>query len=100
MFSSPNSSSSNEAGVAVDLGRLRDVVCNVAVVLGTGTISVRDCLSLQGGSLIPLQQMAGSDLQVLVNGVPVALGEVVIVDDSTAIRLTEILSPPSAAAAR
>jgi len=97
MFSSPNSSSSNDGSVAVDLGRLGDVVCRVEVVLGTGTISVRHCLALEPGSTISLKQIAGSDLQVLVNGVPVALGEVVIVEDSTAIRLTDILPPPSAA---
>ena len=95
MFSSPSSLSSSDEGIAVDLGRLRDVVCRVEVILGTGTISVRHCLSLKDGSIIPLEQIAGSDLQVTVNGVPVALGEVVIVDDSTAIRLTEILPPPS-----
>jgi flagellar motor switch protein FliN/FliY len=100
MFSSPSSSSSNEPGVAVDLGRLRDVICRVEVVLGTGTIAVRHCLSMQPGSLIPLRQVAGTDLQVFVNGVMIALGEVVIVEDSTAIRLTEILPPPSAAPAR
>jgi len=100
MFSSPSSSSSSETSVAVDLGRLRDVVCRVEVVLGTGTISVRSCLSLKTGSVIALQQPAGSDLLVMVNSVPVGLGEVVIVDDSTAIRLTEILPPPSAAGGR
>ena len=68
MFSSPSSSSSSENSVAVDLGRLRDVVCRVEVVLGTGTISVRHCLSLKDGSIIPLEQIAGSDLQVKVNG--------------------------------
>ncbi len=97
MFSSQSSSSSSETSVAVDLGRLGDVVCRVEVALGTGTISVRHCLALERGSTIALRQVAGSDLQVMVNGVPVALGEVVIVDDSTAIRLTDILPPPSAA---
>jgi flagellar motor switch protein FliN/FliY len=100
MFSSPSSSSSSETNMAVDLGRLRDVVCNVDVVLGTGSITVRQCLALKDGSIIALEQSAGSDLQVVVNGIPIALGEVVIVEDSTAIRLTEILPPPSAAAAR
>ena len=100
MFSSPSSSSSSENSVAVDLGRLRDVVCRVEVVLGTGRISVRHCLSLKDGSIMPLEQIAGSDLQVKVNGVPVALGEVVIVDDSTAIRLTDILPPPSTTTGR
>jgi flagellar motor switch protein FliN/FliY len=46
--------------------------------------------------VIRLSQPAGSDLQIFVNGIAIARGEVVIVDDTTSIRLTEILSPPSA----
>jgi flagellar motor switch protein FliN/FliY len=84
----------------VDHGRLGDEVCRVEVVLGTGSISVRRCLALEDGSVIRLEQVAGSDLQVAINGVPVARGEVVIVEDSTAIRLTDILPPPSGAHGR
>jgi flagellar motor switch protein FliN/FliY len=47
-------------------------------------------------SIIRLEQSAGNDMQVVVNGVLVAHGEVVIIDDSTAVRLTEIAPPPSA----
>jgi flagellar motor switch/type III secretory pathway protein FliN len=39
--------------------------------------------------------MAGSDLHVRINGVLIAHGEVAIVDDSTNIRLTSIVPPPS-----
>jgi flagellar motor switch protein FliN/FliY len=67
-----------------------DVRCPVSVVLGTGTISVRQCLALERHSVVKLAQPAGEDLRVLVDGVAVARGEVVIVDDSAAIRLTEI----------
>lgn len=97
MSSSPSSSSSSDRGGVADLGRLRDVACRVDVVLGTATVSVRDCLALRPNRVIRLNQIAGADLQVLVNGVPIALGEVVIVGDSTAVRLTDILAPPSAA---
>jgi flagellar motor switch protein FliN/FliY len=96
MSSSPNSSSSSDY-----LSRyegLHDVTCQVEVVLGTGMISVRECLLLQRMSVIRLKQSAGEDLQVVINGVPLASGEVVIVDDSTSIRVTEILPPPSAEA--
>jgi len=79
-----------------DLQPLNDVSCSVDVWLGTATISVRDCLHMKRHSIIRLQQSAGSDMQVAVNGVPIANGEVVIVDDSTAIRLTEVVAPPSA----
>ena len=75
---------------------LSDVTCEVAVVLGTGRMSVRECLYLKPKTVIPLEQTAGSDLHVRINGVLIAHGEVAIVDDSTNVRLTAILPPPSA----
>jgi flagellar motor switch protein FliN/FliY len=90
------SSSSNSLFSSEELTPLSDVACNVDVWLGSATISVRDCLHMKRHSIIRLDQSAGSDMQVVVNGVPVANGEVVIIDDSTAVRLTEIVAPPSA----
>ncbi len=92
MFSSPTSSSSSEAadaGASPFTG-LGDIVCDVWVLLGTGTISVRRCLALQRHSVVRLHQSAGEDLQLMVNGSLVAKGEVVIVEDSTALRVTDI----------
>ena len=91
MSSSPNSSSSSDAPLAA----LHDVTCGVEIVLGSSTFSVRDCLALKANTLIRLHEFAGADMQVVVNGVPLAMGEVVIIDDSTAIRVTDILPPPS-----
>jgi flagellar motor switch protein FliN/FliY len=88
MSSSPNSSSSSER--APEFRPFYDVVCNIDIVLGTGSMSVREVLQLRKHSVVRLAQSAGADLQVLVNGVAVANGEVVIVDDSTSIRITEI----------
>jgi flagellar motor switch protein FliN/FliY len=96
MSSSQNSSSSSDASAfALALAPLHDVVCTVDVVLGETQMSVGDCLRLEPETTIRLTNSAGGDLTVLVNGIPVAHGEVVIVDDSTAIRVTELLSPPS-----
>jgi flagellar motor switch protein FliN/FliY len=92
MSSSPNSSSSSDATA---LGALHDVTCGVDIVLGSAAFSVRDCLSLKPNALIRLHEFAGADMQVVVNGVAIAMGEVVIIDDSTAIRITDILPPPS-----
>jgi flagellar motor switch protein FliN/FliY len=93
MFSSPISSSSSE-GAADSTGTpfagLSDIACDIWVLLGTGSISVRRCLALQRHSVVRLHQSAGEDLQVLVNGSLVAKGEVVIVEDSTALRVTDI----------
>jgi flagellar motor switch protein FliN/FliY len=92
MSSSPNSSSSSEASA---LAALHDVTCSVDIVLGSSAFSVRDCLALKPNTLIRLHEFAGADMQVVVNGIALAMGEVVIVDDSTAIRVTDILPPPS-----
>jgi len=58
-------------------------------------MSVRECLGLQRDAVIKLTKIAGGDMQVVVNGIVVAYGEVVIVDESTAIRVTELVAPPS-----
>lgn len=67
-----------------------DVRLPIEVILGTATLSVRGCLSLERNSVVMLAQAAGADLQVASNGIILARGEVVIVEDSTAIRVTEI----------
>jgi flagellar motor switch protein FliN len=94
LISSSSSSGSTEA-LRHPFVELTDVVCGVAVVLGVGTVTVRRCLGLQRHSVLRLEQSAGEDLQVQVNGVTIAKGEVVIVEDSTAIRVTEIPQPMS-----
>jgi len=70
-------------------------VCTVDVVLGGVSMSVRECLRLQPDSIVPLVQSAGEDMHVVVNGITVARGEVMVVEDSTAVRVTEIMPPPS-----
>jgi flagellar motor switch protein FliN len=71
-----------------------DVKCRVEVVLGTASLSVRNCLRLERQSIVRLHQSAGSDLEVRVQGVTVATGEVVILDDNTALRISRV-SPPA-----
>jgi flagellar motor switch protein FliN/FliY len=75
-------------------GPMLDVRCPVAVMLGVGTITVGECLALGVNTVLALRQSAGEDLSLTVNGVPLARGEVVIVEDSAALRVTEILPPP------
>ena len=77
------------------LAPLHDVACRVDVVLGSASLSVRQCLGLERDSLIRLVQSAGNDMQVVINGIAIAQGEVVIIDNSTAVRITDILAPPS-----
>jgi flagellar motor switch protein FliN/FliY len=94
MSSFPTSSSSSEAApLSASLGPMLDVQCTVDFVIGTGVLKVRDCLRLDRNSVVRLTQSAGSDLEIRVHGIPIAHGEVVIVDDDTALRVSRISAP-------
>jgi flagellar motor switch protein FliN len=92
--SSPSSSSSSSPSPVQVFQRLLDVRVPATVLLGTGTITVRQCLALDRNSLVELTQAAGEDLLLDVNGVHLARGEVVVVEDVAALRITEISAPP------
>lgn len=83
-------SSSSPSTVSAAFAPLLDVRLPVEVILGTTTLTVRACLSLERNGIVRLGQSAGADLQIAANGIVLARGEVVIVEDSTAIRVTEI----------
>ncbi len=70
---------------------LGDVELDVTVELGRVRKRVRDVLSLQVGSVVELNQVAGSPVDVLVNSTLVARGEVVVVGDELGVRITEIV---------
>ena len=78
---------------------LMDVTCRVDVVLGTCAVKVRDCLALARGSVVPLTQAAGADLELRAQGILLAQGEVVVLDDRTSLRISRILPPTGAEAA-
>jgi flagellar motor switch protein FliN/FliY len=97
MSSSPSSSSSSELPPPAEgpLAWVLDVPCPVEFVLGTATVKVRECVDFGVDTVLRLTQTAGSDLQVRVGGVPIASGEIVIVDENLAMRLSRILPPGS-----
>ena len=101
MSSSTSSSSSSELVAssldesATPFAVLLDVRVPINVVLGTGSISVRECLGLAPRSVVRLKQAAGEDVLLMAGDVSLARAEVVIVEDSTAVRLTEILKAVS-----
>ncbi len=78
---------------ASQLTRLRDVQLSVTVELGRTSMSVSDVLSLEIGSVVELDRAAGAPIDVRVNGTLLARGEVVVVDDEYAIRVTEMIDP-------
>ena len=97
--SQTSSSSSSPPESGRGFGHMHDVRCGVDFVIGTATLSVRDCLHLALQSVVRLDQSAGADLDLLVHGIAVAHGEVVIVDDNTMLRVSRIVAPAGVEAA-
>lgn len=93
MSSSPTSSSSSEAAADLPFAPMLDVQCHVDFVIGSTRMTVRDCLTLAKHSVVRLAQTAGADFDLRVHGVPVAQGEVAVVDDNATVRITKIVVP-------
>ena len=70
---------------------LSDVAMGVTVELGRARMTVGEILGLTIGSVIELDRIAGSPVDVLVNGTLIARGEVVVVDEEFGVRVSEVL---------
>ena len=79
-------------GQEMNLSLILDVAVTLALEVGRARMSVRDLLQLAPGAIVELDRLAGEPLDVLVNGVRIARGEVVVVDDKFGIRLTDVVS--------
>lgn len=71
---------------------LHGVAMEVTVELGRTRMSVRELLALSPGDVLELDRAAGSPADLLVNGRLIARGEVVVVDEDFALRVTEIVT--------
>ena len=76
-----------------------DVPAPLDFVLGTTSITVRECARLAAESVVRLKQVAGADLELRLAGRAVATGEVVIADDNVSLRIGQILPPTTGDAA-
>ncbi|MCI9050591.1 MAG: flagellar motor switch phosphatase FliY [Lachnospiraceae bacterium] len=68
-----------------------DVPLQVTVELGKTRRSIKEILEFSPGTVIELDKIAGEPVDVLVNGKYVAKGEVVVLEESFAVRITEII---------
>jgi flagellar motor switch protein FliN/FliY len=78
-----------------DLRRLSAVPVDLSVEIGRARMSVGETLELREGSVVTLDRMAGEPVDLLVNGTPIARGEVVVIDEQFGLRLTQVLATPT-----
>ncbi|MBU0983210.1 MAG: flagellar motor switch protein FliN [candidate division Zixibacteria bacterium] len=72
---------------------LMDVDLPVSIELGRTKMTISDILSLGPGSVVELNKLAGEPVDLLVNQKIVAKGEVVVVDESFGLRITQLMTP-------
>ena len=87
----PDETSATPSEEGFDL--LLDVPLKVTVELGGTKLRVQELLEIGQGSIVELDRLAGEPVDILVNGRPLALGEVVVVNDRYAVRIVSIRSP-------
>lgn len=74
-----------------NIGIIMDVPLEVTVELGRTSKSISEILNFAPGTIIELDRIAGEPIDVLVNGKFVAKGEVVVIEESFSVRVTEII---------
>ena len=91
-FSDLGPNADGAGGQEMNLQLILDVAVTLALEVGRAKMSVRDLLQLAPGAVVELDRLAGEPLDVLVNGVRIARGEVVVVNEKFGIRLTDVVS--------
>ncbi len=79
-------------GQPYNIDLLLGVNLQVAVEIGRTTLPIKDVLALTPGSIIELDKLAGEKVDILINGRPIAQGEVVVVDENFGVRITDVVS--------
>jgi flagellar motor switch protein FliN len=77
---------------SAELERLYDVPVELAVEIGRTQMTIRETLALGPGSIVTLNRLAGEPVDLLVNGKPIARGEVVVIDEEFGLRVTEVVA--------
>jgi flagellar motor switch protein FliN/FliY len=80
------------AGDNANLDLLMDVDMKLTVELGRARLKFRDVLNLTSGSVVELAKLTSEPVDIMVNGALLATGEVVVVDDHFAVRITKLLN--------
>lgn len=81
---------------AAPISRFHDVQVSITAELGRARVPIRELLQLAPGRVIELNRSISSPVELFAHGVPLACGEVVVVQDCFAIRISEVYPSSSA----
>lgn len=78
---------------AKEMGLVLDIELPINIELGRTSMLIRDIIKLSPGSIVELDKLSGEPVDLFVNNKRFARGEVVVVDENFAVRITELISP-------
>ena len=73
-----------------NINMLMDIPLDITVELGRTNKKIKEILELGPGSVVELEKLAGEPVDILANGKIIGKGEVVVIDESFGVRITEI----------
>ena len=88
-FDAPNMQLTGEQKTNLQL--LMGVPLEISVEIGTARRKVKEILEFTQGTIIELERQAGAPVDIIVNGNLIAKGDIVVIDDNFAVRITEII---------
>jgi flagellar motor switch protein FliN/FliY len=77
-----------------EIAVLHDIPMTVSIEVGRLKLAVKEFLRLGPASVVDLKKIAGEPFEIAINGRVVARGEVVMVEQSSGVRIVEVLKPP------
>lgn len=86
-------SASSDEKEPANIELLMDVDLPVSIELGRTKMKISDILALDPGAIVELDKLVGEPVDLLVNQKCVARGEVVVVEESFGLRITQLVSP-------
>jgi len=72
-----------------EIGHLADIPIDVEIQLARKVMALRDILALTVGSVIKMPRSAGENIDILAGGTLIGSGEVVIIEETVGIRITD-----------
>jgi flagellar motor switch protein FliN/FliY len=75
-----------------DISFLNEIEVTVTVELGRTSMPVKDILKLHRGSVVELEKLVGQPVDLLINGTPMAKGEVIVINERFGFRITKFLT--------
>jgi flagellar motor switch protein FliN/FliY len=93
VMSTTDDSENETDPIKLQFKKIENIETKLIVEAGETMITIRDLLKLNVGSVVELDTLAGEHLKIKVNGVAIALGEIVVMGESLGVRLNGIISP-------